>query len=111
MSKPRVVSAAALDSYRVSWVIILLVVALSATGAFAQLAGKGTILGTVTDPTGAVVPGATIVATNIAMEKTATETGAFSLPLDPGLYNLSATAHGFKTTTAKSVNVNALETV
>ena len=35
----------------------------------AQLAGKGAITGTVTDPTGAVVPGATVTATNTATRR------------------------------------------
>lgn len=34
--------------------------------ALAQIGGAGTIQGTVADPTGAVIPGATVTATNLA---------------------------------------------
>src|SRR5580704_3590009 len=57
----------------------------------AQTAGEGTISGTVTDTTGAVVPGATVTATNLAtsvsFERTSSSSGLFSIaPLPPGTY-------------------------
>ena len=80
----------------------------------AQLAGKGEIKGSVTDPTGAVVPGATIVATSnargISSTVTSNGSGEFTIsPLDADIYTLTATASGFQTLTQEAVHVNSLE--
>jgi hypothetical protein len=81
----------------------------------AQLAGKGAVSGTVLDPSGAAVPGATIVITNdstsIATTTTSTSAGDYTAPaLDPGIYTVTVTASGFEKQTQKQVHVNALET-
>jgi hypothetical protein len=82
--------------------------------ASAQLSGKGSITGTVTDPTGAVVPGAVITATNtatgIATTQTSSSAGDFTMPtLDAGVYVITVKASGFETITQKDVHINALE--
>ncbi len=61
-----------------------------------------TIAGTVTDPSGAVLVGAKVVATNtdtkVTHEDVTGKGGQFSIPLLlPGSYKLSATMQGFKT--------------
>ena len=81
----------------------------------AQLAGKGAVSGTVLDPTGASIPGATITATNtangIATTTTSTSAGDYAIEtLDAGTYTITVTANGFEKQTQKNVNVNALET-
>ncbi|HEX4155011.1 MAG TPA: carboxypeptidase regulatory-like domain-containing protein [Acidobacteriaceae bacterium] len=81
----------------------------------AQLAGKGGISGTVADPTGAAIPGATIVVTNtatgVSAKTTSTSAGDYSLSaLDPGKYTATVTANGFETLTQRNIQVNALET-
>src|SRR6185312_14539158 len=81
----------------------------------AQLAGKGAIKGVVTDPTGAVVSGAAVVATSttrgISVTSKSTSSGDFTVsPLDPDIYTLTVTAPGFQTTHQENVHVNALET-
>ena len=43
----------------------LLAALLAAAAAFAQVGGNGTVQGTVTDPSGAVVGGATVTAANV----------------------------------------------
>jgi hypothetical protein len=68
--------------------------------AFGQGAA-GTITGTVTDPSGAVVPSATITIRNVANGQnytaTSTETGNFTATQLPvGTYNLSVNVSGFK---------------
>src|SRR6266581_4878450 len=68
----------------------------------------GTLNGTVTDPGGSVVPGATVVATNNATRlettTTATGTGTYTLPYLPaGTYTLRVTSSGFRTATAENV--------
>jgi hypothetical protein len=67
---------------------------------FAQQ-GRGTILGTVTDASGAVVPGATITitntATNVATTAVTNEDGNYVTPnLQVGAYTVAVTKDGFK---------------
>ena len=47
-------------------VALFLATLLVASSLFAQVGGTGSIQGTVTDPSGAVVAGATVTATNVA---------------------------------------------
>src|SRR5580658_10314274 len=73
---------------------------------------RGAINGAVTDPTGAVVAGATVtatdVATNIAHSMAATGDGQFSFQdLPPGTYSVKVVASGFQTTTISNVAVTA----
>ena len=68
----------------------------------------GSITGTITDPSGAVVSGAKVVITNIAtgqkLELTSNPTGAFSSgPLAPGTYKLQLAAKGFSSQTTTIV--------
>src|SRR5438552_17212664 len=61
----------------------------------------GRIVGTVTDPTGAIIPGATITATNMDTMVTYTaltnEQGAYQIPLLPiGMYTVTGEQPGFK---------------
>jgi hypothetical protein len=62
---------------------------------------RGTIVGTVLDPAGAAVPGATVVVTNVAMGTKATITtsqaGFYQATLlIPGIYRVDVAAPGFK---------------
>ena len=91
-----------------------LLLLLAASLLSAQTAGTGAITGTVTDSSGAVIPNATVTATQTetGQERTAT-TGAdgtyrFSL-LPPGLYKVSFTASGFKPVEVPNFNVNVTE--
>ncbi len=75
----------------------------------------GAITGTVTDPTGAAVPDATVKALNLAtgLEITATtkSNGSYVVPeLPAGTYKLSITKDGFKTETHTEVLVNGNRT-
>ncbi|TAM79207.1 MAG: carboxypeptidase regulatory-like domain-containing protein [Acidobacteria bacterium] len=68
----------------------------------------GTINGTILDPGGAVVPGAAVVATNLATgiesKTTSTSAGAYTLPYLPsGTYSIRASAPGFETSTAANI--------
>ena len=71
-----------------------------ATPSFGQ-SGGGEITGLVTDPTGAAVPGAAIVITEVAKNlKTLLQTnsqGSYYMRLEPGEYAVEATFTGFKT--------------
>ena len=91
--------------------IVLVFVLLAAVSLSAQTF-RGTILGTVTDPQGAVVAGAKVTVKNVGtgLERT-TETsadGTYSFPELPlGTYNVTVTQTGFQTyvTTGVSVEV------
>ena len=72
-----------------------------ASSGFSQTTST-TILGTVTDPSGAAVVGAKVTATNVRTqvkrEDVTTSTGDYSFPLlDIGEYSVSVEANGFKT--------------
>jgi hypothetical protein len=77
---------------------------------------RGTILGTVTDPSGAVVEGAkvTVKNTGTGLER-ATDTGgdgSYSIPELPiGTYNVTVTQSGFQTFVATSVTVTVASVV
>jgi hypothetical protein len=90
--------------------IVCLCLGFSATSLHAQ--GYGTISGTVTDPSGAVVTGATVVATQVQTgTRTTTDTGRdgrFVFPsLLPAGYTLSVTAAGFESYAQKGIVLEA----
>jgi len=82
----------------------------------AQFAGKGSLLGLITDPTGAVLPEATITVTNTAngsvVTRKSSATGYYNIaPLDAGMYSVVVTAKGFKTMRQDNVQVDATQQV
>ena len=84
-----------------------------AGSALAQTGGEGGLEGTVTDPTGAAIPNATVTATNqaskVATTRTSTSAGLYSItPLIPGVYTIKVKATGFSTLTQENVEVNGL---
>ena len=93
------------------FVVLLLV---SAGACFAQ--STATLAGTVTDPTGAVVPGANIkvraLATNTIRETVSDSAGAYTVPsLQPGDYEIRTTAAGFGGNVIKSVTLQVDQAV
>src|SRR5687768_2021602 len=69
---------------------------------------RGTFNGTVGDPSGAVIAGATVkavnVATNVETTSTTTDAGVYRMPyLLPGTYKITATAPGFKSAVRENV--------
>jgi hypothetical protein len=90
--------------------IVLLFVLLAAIGVSAQTF-RGTILGTVTDPSGAVLAGAKVTVKNqgTGLERT-TDTsadGSYALPELPiGTYTVSVTLPGFQTSVTTGVAVD-----
>ena len=82
----------------------------------AQIGGAGTIQGVVSDPSGAVVPAATVTATNDATQvrvtRQTTDAGYYVLsPLPAGQYTVSVTARGFQTSVRQHIAVDALATL
>lgn len=79
--------------------------------AFCQLSSTGTINGTVTDSTGAVVPGASISVENqmtkASVTSSSSATGTFVLVgLPPGTYDVTVEKSGFTTFTMANVTVH-----
>ena len=96
---------------RIVLVCISLVFLLLASASLPAQTFRGTILGSVTDPSGAVVAGAKVTVKNVGtgLERT-TETsadGSYSLPELPiGTYTVTITQTGFQTFVAKNVTVD-----
>jgi len=81
----------------------------------AQTSSTGALTGTVTDPSGAVISGATVTATNVGTGQSRTTTtdssGSYKFSLlPPGNYSVKFSASGFKTAEVPSVAVNVTET-
>ncbi|MDR3734010.1 MAG: carboxypeptidase regulatory-like domain-containing protein, partial [Acidobacteriaceae bacterium] len=92
------------------FVIVCAVILCTPRGAFAQ--GYGSISGTVTDSTGAVVPGAAVTATQtgtgLTVKTTSSGEGTFVFPsMAPSVYNLSASHAGFQTYAVKDLQLRA----
>jgi len=87
-----------------------LVVLISATWVYAQGGANGTILGTVTDNSGAVVANAGVDVTNLATGVTSrtqtSSTGDFTAPyLAPGTYKVTVSAAGFQRSVVDNVGL------
>src|SRR5713226_630943 len=96
-------------------VFACLLITAAAVPLFAQTSGTGAITGTITDSTGAVIPGAVVEATNNGTGQQRTVTtgadGTYNIGLlPPGVYSLKITANGFKTTEVSKLTVNVTET-
>jgi hypothetical protein len=83
--------------------------------AFAQTSSTGALTGVITDPSGAVISGATVTLTSLGTGEARTVTtdasGNYKFALlPPGNYKLSVSASGFKTDEVPSVTVNVTET-
>jgi len=81
----------------------------------AQTASTGALTGTVSDPSGAVVPGVDIVVTNEATGEVrrgvTSNAGVFYIPLlPPGSYRLEASLVGFKSSVRSGLVISVTET-
>src|SRR5579862_9300582 len=86
------------------------VLAVLLCGAALAQTQRGTIVGTITDPTGAVVPNANVQVSNdetgAKFDGVTNATGYYNIPYLPyGHYTLTTNVAGFKTYTAQSVEV------
>src|SRR5260370_35912832 len=77
---------------------------------FAQGGATGTILGTVSDSSGAIVPNAKVTvtntATNVAFRTLTTSAGDFNAPsLNPGPYKISVEVSGFEKSVTNTVTL------
>lgn len=72
---------------------------------------RGTLRGTITDPSGAVISGARVVATSVergdTREVTSSDEGVFVMPeLKAGLYQVAVEVAGFRRTNVDNVKVD-----
>src|SRR6266852_1755653 len=82
-----------------------------AQGLFGQIQ-TGRISGTIYDPNKAAVPNATLIvankATNTVQKIVSNDSGGYVVPsLNPGVYDISAAAAGFRTTVRSGVEMQA----
>ena len=91
-------------------IVLLMIAAMSGNFAFGQAINTGTVIGTITDVSGAVVPGAKItltdVATNTSRETVTNATGQYVFPdVPPGTYDITVTQKGFQKTKVQGQSV------
>jgi hypothetical protein len=98
-----------------AYVVVLSLFVLCAPPLWAQTPSTGALTGTVTDTSGAVIPNATVTATNTGTGQARTVTsggdGSYQIGLlPPGTYRVKFEAKGFKTVEVPSVTVTVTET-
>ena len=103
-------------SYLFASALLVVCAAFSPSLASAQTGGTGSIQGSVTDPTGAVVTGATVTATNnrtgVVTQVVTTDSGRYVIPLlQPAPYKVTISAGTFAPLTRDNVVVDALAVV
>ena len=98
----------------IQFAVSLLGVLLMCCPMIAQISGTGAISGVVRDSSGALVPGASITATNLATGLTrhvvSSGKGDFAIQiLEPGHYSLAVTKEGFATSNFADIAVNVTQ--
>ncbi len=98
-----------------SLIMGVLLLAIFCPGAFAQV-DQGSITGTITDQTGAVIPNATVTLTNtdnnLVMTRSTNSNGLYTFtPIKVGHYTLKAGAKGFETTEQDNIRVNVSDQI
>lgn len=101
-----------MKNYLPKFLFVFVILAICGLPVFGQVSTTGSILGTVTDPTGAVVPNATVTAKNTKTGKESTATtsdsGNFSIPqVSAGVFTVTVSAtSGFKKSQITDVKVD-----
>jgi hypothetical protein len=95
-----------------AWFVVIVAVALIHVDQASAQAVYGSVYGTITDNTGAVVPGATVTVTDVSkgtsVSTQSNGTGDYRVEhLIPDTYNISAAATNFKTSTVPNIIVYA----
>jgi len=105
-----------MKSIRVLACLVVCLLVASGVALGQGLGASGTITGTVTDPSGAVLPNATVTATDVerGIKRTTNSdnTGHYELTgLMPTVYNISTERNGFQTSIQKGVVLNVGQTI
>ena len=108
--KPRLLESASFTRFASLLAGFVLLVALVATQNLSAQGITGTVTGTVTDPSGAVIAGATVTvratATNEARQATTSEAGTYTVTqLQPGAYTVKVEKAGFKAAEQKGITL------
>jgi hypothetical protein len=95
---------------KLALVLLLVVCAGSVLAAWGQSTSTGTVAGSVTDPTGAVVAGAAVtltdIGTNTARTTTSNASGRYIyVDVNPGIYSIAVSKAGFATTKSENQEV------
>src|SRR5499427_9925928 len=95
--------------------IIVLIITISPSASWGQSGSTSALTGSVSDPSGARIPGVTVtitsVATNQSRNVVSAEDGVYRVPLlDPGSYKVKFTLPGFKTAEVMEVTLAVTET-
>src|SRR5262245_29827329 len=93
------------------WASVSIAIVMMVSVGYAQISSTAPISGLVVDPTGAVIPGASVTirnsATNAQFETLTIENGTFNVPaLTPGLYTVTVSLPGFKLAILKDVKLD-----
>ena len=96
--------------------VLILLLSTFASTVLAQTTGSGTISGNVTDPRGAMIPGAnvTIHNTGTGIEKVVptNDVGLYSAPfIQPGSYQVTVTKQGFARVVRKDLSLQVGQTL
>lgn len=96
-------------------VLLLLLLVLSSGIALYGQAGRGSISGSITDQSGAIIPGASVkltdAATGISRQMEANAAGLYNfISLNPGTYQVTVSKEGFATTIRNNVTVTVDQT-
>ena len=110
------ISLRGFTAFTASSILLLALVTGVPQRAFSQGAGSGTITGTVTDPSGSVVPGASVVIRNtdtMIERKTETSDGGIYTAafLQPGRYQVQVAKTGFSTVLRKDLVLQVGQTM
>ncbi|MBZ5502846.1 MAG: carboxypeptidase-like regulatory domain-containing protein [Acidobacteriia bacterium] len=97
------------------YLLLLTALLALAVPSFSQTSSTGALSGTVTDPSGAVIVGAAVTATNNATgavrDTTTDSSGSYKLSvLPPGSYRVKFSSQGFKSVEVPAVTVSVTET-
>jgi hypothetical protein len=102
--------------FKLRWLIVMAAAAFWAcTGvaiqAFGQATNTGTVVGEVSDPSGALIPGATVMLTDMSAGVKLTDVtnadGKYVFPaVPPGTYTITVTRAGFSTARSENAQVN-----
>ena len=101
-----------MKKYLPKFLFVFVILAMCGLPVFGQVTTTGSIVGTVTDPTGAVVPNASVTVKNKATGKesnaTTSDNGSFKIPgLEAGVYTVTVQAtSGFKKSQVTDVKVD-----
>lgn len=101
-------------AFKFAFLFLLGIAFASAAAAFGQ-AGRGAVSGSVTDPSGAIVPGASVklldTANGVSRTALTNDAGLYSfISLNPGTYQITASKPGFATLVREGIAVNVDQT-